>query len=179
MDLVGRVDHRVLGRVSHVADCVAEIEDIVARQTGIGRRHDRDLQPLVDNHPVGPCDHDPLGTARVALEDHDILKLRGIRPSGQVLTIADAELEVVGIDSVGIGQSEHVDHNAVDAAAVVGVVPIGRRRARPKGLLVGRHGRIDIGSRPRRVIIEHASGNDLRLDHRCFDDHVPLDRLFE
>ncbi len=144
VEVVGQIDGRrvekIVGVVSHqeqiggrdlgvgvevaaLADGIAEVEDVVVRQARVFYGEDGYLEPPVADRIVGPSEGDAVGIVGACLgADGDRRSDVEGRPAGRIGIVAGAEDEVVGVERGVFGQAENVDHNAVDAAAVAGVV---------------------------------------------------------
>ena len=76
---------------------VAEVEDVLVEQAGILVGQQRDLQPLVDDRPIGPDQLNAVCVAGAfAAADGDGRRGRSADPAGEVEVIASEEAEVGG-----------------------------------------------------------------------------------
>ena len=159
------VDLRVGRRVARLAYGVAEVEDVVEAQARAVGGQDLHPQPLLLDDTIGPDDRHAIGAADAGtLSDGDAGRLRGRGPIGRVVAVvAHAEVEVIQVRRVG--HVEDVDHNAVDATAVAGVVGKRSRLARPQCAFVGGDGVVIL--RPGRRIVA--------VEGRVVVENVPVD----
>ena len=173
---IGRVDDRIVGLVARLADRIAVVEDVVSRQTGARRGLDRNFQPLTDNGAVGPDQLDACRAVDPGPEPKRDLRSRRSRPALWVVGVAHAKPEV-GCGERVAGQARDIDHHAVDAAAVAGVIGEGGRIARKQRRLAGGNRRVVRGIRRRivavetRVVVKELPTDDVHR-HQVLKDRV-------
>ena len=143
-DLLFRVARSSEGRPPHcshctgIADGIAEVEDIRRSQARIGSSLDHHLEPFLLDGVVVPKDAHAIRAATTCTGPHrDLFGTWSNRPVGWKVIVAYPELEVGGAQTRRVGQTGNVYHNAIDAAAVAGVVGEGGRLTGQQGLFVG------------------------------------------